>query len=119
MWTLAVPKNRAPEFLDLIEDLANDTCVEGDPECHRCELRKICAFALTHKLAAADSAPSGRTAKSRPPKEKDKDAAKAPKAKQAETTTTPTPSLTKKSTPVRAAKETPQPPKQARGKHGT
>src|SRR4051794_2080060 len=38
----AVPKNRGSEFIELIEDLAHDTCVEGIPDCPRCELRKIC-----------------------------------------------------------------------------
>ena len=38
----AVPKNRGVEFADLIEELAHDTCVEGEPDCPRCELRKIC-----------------------------------------------------------------------------
>lgn len=38
----AVPKNRGVEFIGLIEDLAHDTCVEGPPDCPRCELRKIC-----------------------------------------------------------------------------
>ena len=45
----AVPKNRGAEFLDLIEDLTNDTCVEEEPDCTRCELRKICMFALNRK----------------------------------------------------------------------
>ena len=38
----AVPKNRGVEFIDLIEELAHDTCVEGEPDCPRCELRKVC-----------------------------------------------------------------------------
>lgn len=38
----AVPKNRGVEFTDLIEELAHDTCVEGEPDCPRCDLRKIC-----------------------------------------------------------------------------
>lgn len=38
----AVPKNRAVEFIDLIEDLGFDTCVEAIPQCDRCDLRKIC-----------------------------------------------------------------------------
>lgn len=38
----AIPKNRGGEFVDLIEELAHDTCVEGIPDCPRCELRKIC-----------------------------------------------------------------------------
>ena len=37
----AVPKNRGVEFLDLIEELANDTCLLGAPDCPRCELRKL------------------------------------------------------------------------------
>ena len=38
----AVPKNRGAEFADLIEELARDTCVDGVPDCPRCELRKVC-----------------------------------------------------------------------------
>ena len=45
----AVPKNRGAEFVDLIEDLAHDTCVEGPPDCPRCELRKICPTGLARK----------------------------------------------------------------------
>ena len=45
----AVPKNRGAEFLDLLEELAFDTCLEAEPQCSRCELRKICAYALSHK----------------------------------------------------------------------
>ena len=52
----AVPKNRGGEFLDLIEDLANDTCLETNPECPRCELRKVCAYAMTRKQEAHTAA---------------------------------------------------------------
>ena len=45
----AVPKNRGVEFLDLIEELAHDTCVAGEPDCPRCELRKICPTACLEK----------------------------------------------------------------------
>ena len=38
----AVPKNRGHEFADLMEELTHDTCVEGPPDCPRCELRKDC-----------------------------------------------------------------------------
>jgi endonuclease III len=38
----AVPKNRGGEFVDLMEELAHDTCVEGEPDCPRCELKKVC-----------------------------------------------------------------------------
>ena len=61
----AVPKNRGVEFLDLIEDLANDTCLETNPECPRCELRKVCTYALTHKRAAHSAAHAGATGSAR------------------------------------------------------
>ncbi|HWE35840.1 MAG TPA: endonuclease [Isosphaeraceae bacterium] len=38
----AVPKNRGAEFVALIEELAHDVCVEGTPDCPRCDLRKMC-----------------------------------------------------------------------------
>ena len=109
----AVPKNRGAEFIDLLEDLANDTCIDGEPECHRCELRKICAFALARKHDAADSTPPGRAAKPRAPKEKDQ----TPRAKEPEATHPAQAGHPKKSTPARAAKPAPQPPK-PRGKPG-
>jgi endonuclease III len=52
----AVPKNRGAEFLDLIEDLAHDTCVETEPDCPRCELRKICPTGQARKEEAAAAA---------------------------------------------------------------
>jgi endonuclease III len=61
----AVPKNRGAEFLDLVEDLANDTCLETNPECPRCELRKVCSYALTHKPAAHSAAHAGTTGAAR------------------------------------------------------
>ncbi len=45
----AVPKNRGVEFLELLEELAHDTCGEPRPDCPRCELRKMCPYALAHK----------------------------------------------------------------------
>jgi adenine-specific DNA glycosylase len=54
-----VPKNRGAEFLDLMEDLTNDTCVEGEPDCTRCELRKICTFAMTRKTAVKATSRTG------------------------------------------------------------
>jgi endonuclease-3 len=112
----AVPKNRGAEFLDLIEDLANDTCVAGEPECPRCELRKICPFALARKQEAPDSAAAGR-ARSRTPK--DKDAAKPPPTKGAEAPApAPAPAPPKKGPPADTAKETPRVSKTSRAKHG-
>ncbi len=52
----AVPKNRGPEFLDLLEDLAHDTCIEGEPDCPRCELRKVCPTGQAHIADAHSSA---------------------------------------------------------------
>jgi endonuclease-3 len=52
----AVPKNRGQEFSDLVEDLAHDTCVEPEPDCPRCELRKLCPTALSRKAEAASAA---------------------------------------------------------------
>lgn len=52
----AVPKNRGTEFADLIEDLAHDTCVAGEPDCPRCELRKVCPTGLARKEEAQAAA---------------------------------------------------------------
>jgi endonuclease-3 len=52
----SVPKNRAAEFLDLVEDLAHDTCVEGEPDCPRCELRKLCPTGIVRREEAAAAA---------------------------------------------------------------
>jgi endonuclease III len=120
----AVPKNRGAEFLDLLEDLANDTCVAGEPDCPRCELRKICSLALARKQDASAPDPSvvARLAKPRPTKEKD--SAKPHKTKDAEAAPppapAPVPTSVKKSHTARAAAKEPNPPaKPARGKPGT
>jgi endonuclease-3 len=63
----AIPKNRGVEFLELLEELAHDTCVETRPDCPRCEVRKICTYALTRKheahQAAHASSSSAKTAR--------------------------------------------------------
>jgi endonuclease-3 len=56
----AVPKNRGVEFVELLEELAHDTCVPGDPDCPRCELRKICPFFQARKQAAAHPPAHGK-----------------------------------------------------------
>jgi len=56
----AVPKNRGGELGELIEELAHDTCVEGEPDCPRCELRKICPIGLAHKPQAAAKGKAGK-----------------------------------------------------------
>ena len=58
----AVPKNRGVEFSELIEELAHDVCVEGEPDCPDCELRKVCPTGLARKVeAAATSKPAKPT----------------------------------------------------------
>jgi endonuclease III len=115
----AVPKNRGLEFLDLLEDLANDTCVEGEPDCPRCELRKLCPFVQARKQdpSAPDPAEAVRT-KPRPPKEKD--AIKAPKEKVGEVASADaSPGPSKKAAPPGPPKDTTSHSKPARGKHDT
>jgi endonuclease-3 len=102
----AVPKNRGAEFLDLIEDLTNDTCIEGEPDCSRCELRKICTFALTRKTEGRTS--SARAAGSRAVKEAPKEA----KGKSAEKP----PARAAKKPASRSAKEPPRAGKPPRDK---
>jgi endonuclease III len=80
----AVPKNRGAEFVDLIEELAHDTCVPGLPECPRCDLRKMCPTARHRKEEAVVAKPhAAKTAKGKvaPPKSS-KDGVKAPKRPQ-------------------------------------
>src|SRR5208283_5120361 len=112
----AVPKNRGVEFLELLEELAHDTCVEPRPDCPRCELRKICAYALAGKheanqpdqanQSAANAAPTKAAAEAKKPAKKiAKEAAKerpsaAPAAKKP------------------PAKQPPPPPKSPPGKRG-
>ena len=105
----AVPKNRGAEFLDLIEDLAFDTCLDADPHCARCELRKICAYALSHKGQPAAAARSGT---SKAPKETTKTA----KSKGSDGAH-PGPAK-KKVSPAKATKESHSTSRTTRGKHG-
>jgi endonuclease-3 len=96
----AIPKNRGVEFLELLEELSHDTCLSNDPECPRCELRKVCQYAQMKKLEAqqaalakpahpktaakapAASQKSGKKPASEPAKAKPAPAAKKPAAKQ-------------------------------------
>ena len=65
----AVPKNRGIEFIDLIEELAHDTCVEGVPDCPHCDLRKICptGVARLEQAASASKSAKSKEKKPRPP----------------------------------------------------
>jgi endonuclease III len=106
----AVPKNRGSEFLDLIEDLATDTCLETDPECPRCELRKMCAFALTHK---GDAHSAAHAARPHPAK-----AAKEPtKTSTGKDTALSAPAPPKKNPRAQPPKEAAPPAKPPRDKH--
>jgi endonuclease III len=105
----AVPKNRGVEFLDLIEDLASDTCLETDPECPRCELRKVCAYAQTRKQEAHSAAHAGRTGNARAPK----GAVKTSKTKASEAEA---PSPAKKASSSKISKNDAHPAHPPRGK---
>jgi endonuclease III len=107
----AIPKNRGAEFLDLIEDLANDTCLEQKPDCPHCELRKICPFAASRKHEAHSSAAAGRSGAGRAPK----DAVKTSKGKGSEAAA---PKPAKKKPAAKPAKEAPRASKPSRDKHG-
>jgi endonuclease-3 len=117
----AVPKNRGVEFLDLLEDLAHDTCIPGVPECPRCELRRICPYPQAHKAeiqAAAHAKPGsskGVQAKDQPPAKAPKSTAKeaAPPAKPVALAPSP------KSTPTKPAKKHEEPPKTKSGRPKT
>jgi endonuclease-3 len=106
----AVPKNRGAEFLDLLEELASDTCLEVEPQCGHCELRKICPYALSHKEGKpAASAARGSSARAL------KEPAKTVKTKGTDGAH---PGPAKKNIPpARATKETHPTPRAARGKH--
>ena len=56
----AVPKAKGQEFADLLEELANDTCVAGEPNCPDCVLLKLCPTGQSRATSKAKtSAPAG------------------------------------------------------------
>lgn len=57
----AVPKTKGPEYVDLMEKLAHDTCVANDPNCHDCVLVKLCPTGQS-RLASPKAAPSAPAA---------------------------------------------------------
>jgi endonuclease III len=107
----AIPKNRGAEFLDLIEDLANDTCVAGKPDCPHCELRKICPFALARKYETHSPSSPGRSGGGRA----HKDANKTTKAKGADGALA---KPHKKKQAAKPGKSSPRAAKPSRDKHG-
>ncbi len=107
----AVPKNRGAEFLDLLEELAFDTCLEAEPQCSRCELRKICPYALSHKEGKPMPS-AARSGSARAPK----DASKTAKAKGTDGAH-PAPAKRNVS-PAKSTKESHPASRATRGKHG-
>jgi endonuclease III len=92
----AVPKNRVAEFVDLLEELAHDTCVAEEPECVRCALQKLCPTGKIRVQTKAAGAKSKAKALPAP-------AAKVSKStKSAPVKSNPLP-------PARAARKTPRP----------
>jgi endonuclease III len=109
----AIPKNRGVEFLDLLEDVAGDVCHETDPECPRCELRKVCAYALTQKQEAHNLAHAAKTSSAKAAKE-------ATKASKHHDTEANAQSAAKKNSAPKGPKVAPPPPhpsKPPRDKH--
>jgi endonuclease-3 len=102
----AVPKNRGAEFSDLIEELSQDTCVAGIPDCPRCELKKICPTG--QERLNADKVAARATTKTAAVKtsEKAKPAAPAPASTPAQPK--PKAASTKPAAPVPEAKKTPK-----------
>ena len=72
----AIPKNRGAEFGDLLEELAHDTCVEGEPDCPSCELKKLCPTAHELKERAHAAAKLAATKAKAAAKENARTAAK-------------------------------------------
>jgi endonuclease-3 len=105
----AVPKNRGLEFCDLLEELAHDTCVEGEPDCPRCELRKICPTAQARKEQAAVQAKAAKHDGHAPK-------AAALKEKAAEPAAPPKPTPAKSAKPAKSASPAAPPPPPAKGK---
>jgi endonuclease-3 len=65
----SVPKNRGAEFGDLMEELAHDTCVPGEPDCPRCELRSICPTGRARLASPRPPTPSRPGPKDKAPKD--------------------------------------------------
>jgi endonuclease-3 len=100
----AVPKNRGLEFVELLEELAHDTCVPGTPDCPRCELRKVCPTAKMLKEEASRPKPAPAKAAKESPKAAKPAAKAAPKSAKV---SPPAPKAAKPSAPA---------PKAAKGK---
>jgi endonuclease-3 len=47
-----IPKTKAPQFVDLLSDLADTYCTEEDPTCPGCPLRNLCPTGMEAKNLA-------------------------------------------------------------------
>lgn len=121
----AIPKNRGAEFVDLMEELTHDTCVEGPPDCPRCELRRICPTGqarLASDKVAARTAAKEKTAASKVTSRPQPDPVPAPKGKTAAAIApAPAPKTVKAApapgpAPKHAAPPKPAPPAASKGK---
>jgi len=58
----AIPKSRGAQFTALLEELAHDTCVQGEPNCPPCALVKLCPTG--QRVTAERAAEAKRSKKS-------------------------------------------------------
>lgn len=60
-----IPKNRGHEFMDVMEDLTHDVCVEEHPICGRCALQTLCPFGKDrgHQMTSVAKSPTRRAPK--------------------------------------------------------
>ena len=81
-----IPKNRGHEFMDVMEDLTHDVCLEENPLCGRCALQSICPFGKDrgHQTTSAARSTTRRAAKSTT-EAKDKTATESPAPKRSKT----------------------------------
>jgi endonuclease III len=103
----AVPKNRGGELIDLMEELTHDTCVEGEPDCPRCDLKKICPTGqerLAERAKAARASSRGEAAPPKPAKPPDRKGPERDGDKGAKAKAKPAPPAAPKGGPSKSAK---------------
>jgi endonuclease-3 len=64
----AIPKNRGMEFVEELHELAHDVCHIENPDCPRCELRKLCPYGqerLARERSSARAAAKAESAAAR------------------------------------------------------
>lgn len=100
----AIPKNRGEDFIDLMEELCHDTCLETLPECGRCELRKVCPTGIRRLEEEKEAGRASRKAAPAP-----KAAAKAPRTAAAKAA--PKKAASARPTPKSSGRSSSSPPK--------